>query len=187
LQKIERQLALARPEKKFYDFEYTAANIDTSGVVRFVNFNKLSVGTAEQRVGRQTKCLDWEIRFLITSTVDVPTCIRIILAWDRYPDGYGTPAVGEVLEGANVYAPLLYGAMPRFQVIKEMQLWTSNAKRQYVESYKCKLGGPITSFVSYDGDDGDIVKNALMVLMISDENTTPPQVAYYSRVHFYDA
>jgi hypothetical protein len=109
------------------------------------------------------------------------------MAWDRYPDGYGTPAVSDVLEGADVYSPLLYGSMPRFQIIKELQLWTSNAKRQYVETYKCKLGGPTTSFVTYDGDDADIVKNALMILMISDENTNPPQVAYYSRVHFYDA
>jgi hypothetical protein len=184
--KIERRLARLKPEKKFYDFEFTAANVGTSGVVRFVNFNKLSVASPEQREGRQTQMLDWQIKFLITSTVDVPTSIRILLAWDRYPDGYGTPLPAEVLALQNVYSPLNYALKPRFQIIKDMELWTSNAKRTFVTSYSCNLGNRITQFGDDDGDDEDIVKNALMVLMISNENTTPPQIAYYSRAHYYD-
>jgi hypothetical protein len=186
IEKLERRLARFKPEKKFYDFHYSAANIGTSGVVRFVNFNKSGVEPPEQREGRQTQMLDWQIKFLITSTVDVPTSIRILLAWDTYPDGYGTPSVTDVLALANVYSPLNYSFKPRFQVIKDFELWTSNAKRTYVETYRCNLGNKITQFSADDGDNADIVKNALMVLMISNENTTPPQIAYYSRAHYFD-
>lgn len=189
LQKLERRLVMARPELKYCDFKFDAANITTTGTVRFVNFNSLSVGPAEQRIGRVIKCIDWEINFLITSTVDVPTVIRIILAWDRYPDATGTPIPADVLSDLTdaTISTKNYDSIPRFQYIKDMHLWTSNAKREYVESYKCKLDGRLTQFAEYDGDDADIVKNALMVLMVSNEATIPPQIAYNSRVRFADS
>jgi hypothetical protein len=186
LQKIERRLAQLKPEKKFFDFSFTAANVTTSATVRFVNFNKLSVAPPEEREGRQVQMLDWQIQFLITSDPSYPSAVRLLLAWDNYPDGYGTPVGTDVLALENVYSPLNYSFKPRYQVIKDIHIVTSSTKPTCVETYKCNLGNRITQFATYDGDDADIVKNALMVFMISNLGANTPQVAYYSRCHYFD-
>lgn len=178
-------------ETKFLDTVQTSTNISTTGGVFAIS--EIAQGlTSQTRVGDSLKIQHIDVRGRVNvNPTAANSLIRVLVFRDL--DGYGTPpATSDVLQvTAAVSAPLSplnFRNSQRFSVLYD-ELFHMQGTVQGVAGMPFVYSSAHSGHILYLGttaaaaSDG---KGSLYIMAVSDEATTTPSLAFYSRILFTD-
>lgn len=109
-------------ELKYVDVSATAAGLNTTGVVQCINLSAEGDDNTN-RDGRQTQNVSVAIRGLIRpedNTTPAPTLVRVMIVWDRQPNGVLAP-LNQILQNATALSFNNLDNKRRFKIIRDYQ------------------------------------------------------------------
>jgi hypothetical protein len=177
-------------ETKFHDLVTTSFSVGTTGAVYCLSQTAQGL-TSTDRVGDSIKLQHIEIRGRIVCNPSAPqSLVRILILRDL--DGYGTaPTYADVCEyNAQVSAPLSprkFNKRDRFSVLYDdlvaLQATTGDSSIPF--AFSTAHGGHVlylgtTAAAASDG------KGSVYFMVVSDESTNTPTVAFVSRILYTD-
>lgn len=187
-----------RPELKIYDADHAgvsppatpAANIPNTGVV--VCVNQMITGTGTQNfVGNQITIKQASMRFEVdlpaTPANQVPTSGRVMLIWDRQPNG-AVPAFNTIFSSNSYLAFANINTRDRFVVLRNQQFSLSPNGNQTLFFEEFVDINMTTTFVSGQATAAVPQTGALLFVYISDQSgaDNQPTIAGIIRVRYYD-
>ncbi|AYP28695.1 MAG: coat protein [Circoviridae sp.] len=112
------------------------------------------------------------------------TTYRVMLVLDTQQVGDTSPAISDILETVNVYAPLATANTGRFKIMKNWFFNTNNASNTFKQ---LNLYKDVRFHTRYNGPaNTDITKNGLYLVALSDQATNLPTFAYTWKVGYHD-
>lgn len=213
IKRIEDSIELKYKDTLFSD------TVDNAGEVQILN--NLSTGvTSSTRLGDEVMATSIQFRGWMVNAADNvngPNFVRVILFWDRQPNGgaptiqadssSGVPAVLEtqVITAANsTVAPYMYSTQERFRILYDKRFTLNSnfaqttdgaAPDALTEVYpvgiqfkkKIKLNRKVKYLDTNTGTIVDIQTNSLYMALISSESANPPTVTIGYRLYYKDA
>jgi hypothetical protein len=175
-------------EKKFIENVQAVANLATAGIFLV---NGVIIGNDfNNRVGREIKMKSLYMRLSAANLVDQESTLRIMLVYDKQPNGVG-PAITDILTSADVNAPNNLNNRERFIVITDKVRTCSTAAQRsfWIKKYK-----PLNTSTQYSGSGATIASiatGAMYLILIPQVTSTGAPSANYSvgyqvRVRFTD-
>lgn len=173
-------------EKHTLDTGITSGAIDYNGSV--TNLNSIAQGdTRVNRQGRTVLAKYLSGRIAIYNNATAGSCtVRLFIVCDKMNQG-SAPSVSDILEGVGANtAPL--SALKQINTQRFKILWsrlTTTDTNNPIQLFKYYL--PMSTHLYFDGANAtDYQKNALFLVMISDQQTNTPSINLYNRLAFYD-
>ena len=181
-----------RPESKFVDVNLPLA-ANTTGAFQLLNPSQPGTG-AGQRIGMKVSLTSVELRHqnYCTVTTGMTQLHRVIIVLDTQPNGVAL-ALLQVLVAVDVYSPKTLANRNRFRLLSDKVVqvgsYLQSNCRVYSHTY-IKFRKPI--IVEFNngvaGTIGDIVNNAIFVILIGSEpaGATAGTMYGYSRIRYTD-
>jgi hypothetical protein len=142
---------------------------DTTGGIQLLN--GIATGTAlDQRLGREVRCgsLRGNLLSYVTATTGVDQLHRILLVWDRQPNGAAL-AILDVLDATTVYAQQNIANISRFKILWDV-FHALNASPESGSLKAIELSCPIKKVVIYNsgtaGTVADIATGSLYLISL---------------------
>lgn len=173
-------------EKKYSDIN---ATITPSTTPNIILLNGLQIGdTSTTREGQTIKM--WSVQWKIVGTINTAattTNVRVIVFRDRQPNGAAPTAANLLQNGTGINSPLNISFGRRFLVYYDRQKTLSVNGTEGMKMWGFKRLKFHTQYNTGNvGDITDISTNSLYVLIMSDQATNTPSVAYYFRIRWID-
>lgn len=176
---------LVNSEMKHYIVSATANPDNSTGTV--VNLVATAQGDSDvgDREGNSILLRNILIRLAITQNVTATsTFYRIMLVQDTQQIGDTAPTVGNVLNSASTTSSLNTGTAGRFKILKNWFFSTDDFKSntRNVEYFK-----DLRLHIRYNGSAAsDIQKNGIYLMMLTDQPTNTPSIAYNCKIGYHD-
>ncbi len=181
---------LVNIEEKVLEVDYTSTTFTTAGTV--ISLSTVAQGTDyNQRVGNSIKIQSIDLRYRIfMNTTSGNTVVRVILFRDL--DGYGTAPTPSILMANGIgttTAPLAeknFLNRKRFSILYD---YIDTLSPQGERGYATHVHIPHEGHILYLGSTAAAASNgkgSLYLLVLSDESTNSPSLAFQSRVVFTD-
>lgn len=174
------------PEIKKWDQLTIATNISNAGVTGVLN--AMGQGSDyNNRTGNSIKLHALKFRANISLNIATPTAtnIRCIIVRDM-ENRQALPAIGDVLETADVRSPYNHNNIERFKIqydqLLNFDLYHPTRTLEFSKSYKnahCKYVGTTATVASVD-------EGSLFLLLLSELASNQPIMIWSSRVEYYD-
>lgn len=176
--------SLVNAEVKNLDTTSTGINVSSTGTV--ISLNSIAQGDSQSNrdgLSILTKYLFGRIDTGLVAPA-VSTFIRIIFFIDKQQQGDTTPSVTDVLQSSTTLSPLNTFQKGRFKILRDKTVILNPASRTNSNhKFNIKLG----HHIRYNGTSGtDIQKGGVYMLLLSNEPTNAPVVAYNLRLTYYD-
>jgi len=194
-------------ETKYLDITATTQAVSNAGYIREIG-GTIVQGTSEigQRVGMEIVATSMDIRFhcevpLVAVTGDNYNRIRVIVGWDKMPQGSGLPALADILETVTtpdmIVANRQWNLRKRFRTLydKVFTLYapqsggalTAGSIRYLFKQLHFKLKRRKIIYLDNSGGAASIDKNMLVILFVSDSiAVTHPVVTFDARLKYQD-
>lgn len=202
LQRVKKKVEyIGRPELKVIDTLPAASNPYSSGNGVFTLLNGCSPGDGiSSRDGRKIRIKSVEARVYIggNSSYTQQSLVRMILFWDKYPNGSAT-TIDKILEMTDTafaipYAPIDLDNRKRFVILKDKQFSLTPAPngtyttRKLVHFKKIKVDKDTVFNNGTAATVADIMSGALYMYVFSDNSnaTYPDTHLVTARVRFTD-
>lgn len=171
-------------ETKVLDTQ-NGANIPNTGTVSPISTLVQGLDY-NQRVGDSLKMQRIECRYRWQiNTSAVKTFVRVLLVRDL--DGYGTtPAVTDILESADVIAPVKFLNKDRFSILYD------DIETLQIVNESSSVGVYVTpheGHIKYLGTTAAAASNgkgSMYLIFVSSEATNTPRVDFYTRIYYTD-
>lgn len=174
---------LVNAEKKKFDSSDSYA-IGTTAVSR--HFTGIAQGDGDNsRDGNSILCKGLSLRGLLTIHASAGnTQVRLVIVMDKQQVADSLPTMANVLAGNSIQSFLNKDTVGRFQILYDkVHLLDNNTRTQQF----VKIWLPIDKHIRYNGTtSGDIQKNGLHIVQVSNEATNTPTITWTSRVYYYD-
>lgn len=172
-----------RPEKKFLDNVITPTVTSTGNVIP-LNTIVQGIGS-NQRIGAQCATSNVYYNYVIRQGgTPTSTALRIILLWDREPNGVA-PAITDVLAVSSVTSPMNLLNRNRFVVLDDDRdtLSTNGEQIEFVTDFR-----KINQLSTFTDATGTAQTGGLFLLYLSDQpaGVTAPTLSGTWRVRFMD-
>lgn len=172
-----------RPERKFLDNAITPTITSTGNVIP-LNTIVQGIGS-NQRIGAQTATSGVYYNYVLRQgATPTTTAVRILLFWDREPNGVA-PAVTDVLAAATVTAPMNLLNRNRFVILDDDRdtLSTNGDQIRFITDFR-----KIDQLSTFADATSTAQTGGLMLLYISDQaaGATAPTISGTWRVRFMD-
>lgn len=172
-------------EKKYFDTSGSAGYSSTGSTATLVN---MSIGDgAVNRDGQSVKVVSSFLNgYAQINTSATRSIVRIMLVLDTQPNA-AAAAITDVLVSATPESPMLIGNASRFKVIRDFRITLSinGSEIVYFKKYT-KCGFHVKYNTGTSGTVADITTNNLFYIILSNEATNTPVVAWYHRTRFID-
>lgn len=174
------------PEAKFLDTGFAAIPVTTTAGIGAACYNGVAQGTGgSQRIGQQicSKSVSYHINVDQATTTPVSANVRIIIFWDKQPNG-ANPTVAQLIQGtADINAFLNVSNKERFVVLRNLMFSLSvNGMNTDFKEGHIKLN-MLTTFT----DAGTIPRTGgLFVYFVSDAAANPPTATFQLRFRYTD-
>lgn len=192
----------SKEEIKFADVYQNGVSIGTTPVLTALNL--VASGTDDNnRIGDSVHATSIQGRydFISASAALAPTIIRMIVFWDRQPNGFA-PTVSNVLDlstiSSSLYAPYHRSYQKRIKIIYDKVIvinpniggTTSGTTDALVpmaiyKRFKRKLNREV-KYNDVSATITTIQTNSLYLLQVSNNNTNPPLVVAGYRFYYKD-
>ena len=171
---------------KKYDVD---SSTSTSGNV--ILFNGIGQGDTDQtRDGSSILMKKWLLRGNITTNASATsTRVRLILFIDTQQIGDTAPAQADILDPDlnQLVAPLNNNTVGRFTILADRTYSINQLVASQAVSREYKFFFNMNKHARYNGTTGaDIQKNGLYMLVVHDQATNVPTIAYSARLTFTD-
>jgi len=171
---------------ELYKFDTTASAISVNTTPAVAHVSNLGAGDGEgQRTGNSVlaKSLTWNG----TITVDAAgstTNVRMVIVRDKQQIGDSSPSYTDIFESSNVYSLLNRNTVGRFDILYKRDFALVPAGNA---SWNFLITVPMQEHIRYNGTGGgDIQKNGLYIIYISDRSTGNPSMNYATRLSYHD-
>lgn len=187
-----------KPELKYYDVDEfgvtppanTAQNITNTGTTAVLN--SMITGTGNQNfLGNQVaiKSVSYRVELDLPATPanQVPTSGRVVLVWDKQPNGTAAPW-STIFQSANYLSYINTNFRDRFVILRNDQFSLSpNGDQTLFFERNVKIN-MLTTFVNAQAATGTPNTGALLICYIGDQGTAAnqPTINGWFRVRFYD-
>ncbi len=172
-------------ERKLLD-NVQSVTVGTAGVVFplcFTPQNDLVDGREGNQITGEKVIIRWSMD---CDPTDLSVICRLIVFCDKQNISDGTPAPADVLQALTPLSPLNRPLWKRFKIYRDKIFTISNATNQAMASGVFKINLKHLN-IRFNGPlEADIQKNGIFLLIISDENTSPPTYDHHTRLHFTD-
>jgi len=189
----------SKAESKYVDIGPFASVADTTGAIVLLNGAALG-DDATDREGRQTYATSVHIQGILTptDTTNNDTLCRMLLVWDKAPNGVA-PTFGELMTAADPVMQLNLNNRARFTVLADKR-WALGARdlatagnkvasgqASHVVNIFRKLKNLKTQWMGTGATIASIQSGALYLFMVGDQATTDSgQFRLTSRVRFHE-
>jgi len=175
---------LINVEEKLFD---VASSVNPSSTGNIINLSNIAEGSDyNNRDGLSILTQSLTFNTIMTKHASaVNTFLRVILFRDN--DQRGTdPAVTDVLETASVIAPIMHFSANRFTIVDDKMFVLTDSSATALQSRSTYKLNKHIYFNNTTGVDASNYEGALYALILSDQATNTPTIAYYSRLAFTD-
>ena len=168
-------------EKKFIDTASTITNLSTTP--QLILLNGVTTGTDyNTRIGREIKMTSSYLRWNASTTVNA--FIRVMLIYDKQPNGVAPSAVTDILVAQSMTSPNNLNNKDRFISIsdKVYTFDTAGVLVRFAKKYK-----KLSTVCTYSGTGAtvaSIATGAYYLIVFSSSDT--PSLTYYHRTRFVD-
>lgn len=137
---IQPSTRASRIERKFIDSTQAVAALGAAGIILV---NGVATGTDyNNRIGRETAMKSIYLRLTGSNTVDQTAALRIMLVYDKQPNGV-LPAITDVLTAADILSPNNLNNKDRFITLSDQDKQISTAgDRGFTHVVYKKVGLP---------------------------------------------
>lgn len=173
-------------EKKYSDLNATIAPSTTPTLVLL---NGLQLGdTSTTREGQTIKMFSVQLKLVGTiNSAATTTNVRVIIFRDKQPNGAAPTAANILANSTGINSPLNITYGRRFLVYCDKQRTLSINGTEGMKMWIYKRLKFHTQYTTGNvGDITDISTNSLYALIMSDQATNTPSVAYYFRIRWID-
>jgi len=175
-------------EKKFIDSTQPIAALAGSAILLM---NGSATGDDfNNRNGREIKMKSLYLRITGANTVDQESCVRVMLVYDKQPNG-NTPAITDVLVSADVNAANNLNNKERFITISDKVYTCSTAAKRSWLTKKYKRLDTSTQYSGTGATVASIATGALFLILIPQNlqngaSTGNYTIGYNCRIRFTD-
>lgn len=193
-------------ETKFWDRNETATSITAAGKFYGLNYGIFQGAGPNDRVGIEFVGTSLEIRMelevpLVALTGDNFNRLRVVVGWDKMPQGAGVPVIGDLFVQPPTSPNTLVGmrqwvTRKRFRILYDKIITiyapqsggaTVGFMKNYFKKLHFKLGRKKTIFSSNNGLETGIDKNLLFMFVVSDSTVASfPTLVFSSRFKYQD-
>ncbi len=161
-----------------------SSGIDTSGTVTLLS-SFAQGDDISARSGNSVKLRSIFTRFSVSQHASATeTVVRIIMVQDKQQVTDAAPIVANVLNTVDVLSGLALGLLGRFKVLYDRSLTLSSAGRT---AYAFKVFKHMNHHLRWNGSaNTDVQKGHIYMILLSDEATNTPTVAFNARCSVYD-
>lgn len=177
-------------EKKHYGVN--SAALAVSSTPQFIQLNAMGQGdTSSTREGLQISMKKQKLRFFVVraaSGAATATQCRFILYLDQQANG-AAPTIGDLLQNGSTYVQTDYlhkGDIPRFKILKDFRFMLTDSDPATVFEYYKDWKNMKVFYSGSSSGIGSINRNALGVMLVSNEGVATPTIAYSNRIDFTD-
>jgi len=192
LVRLQRTVNLLKPEVKCAQFTGSFANVvGGTGAIDYLSQVAQGV-TKGARLGDQIRVTRLQIRIQGTAPVANSSVVnRIIIVRDKSQVG-GTPSISggvtSIFSSGNSTALQLPNNMDRFQIMKDVMYSPNeqvlgNKSGEYAFDMKLNL---LTDFISTGASVANSSKNAMYIIVLTDDTTNVQDWAWTVNLHFTD-
>lgn len=172
-------------ELKHYDEALGATAVSSAGSVTSL-VSGISQGDTNNTItGNSILMKQFHIigNLLINASATVSR-VRVMLVQDTRPVGGATPAVTDILNASTVRSFLnIDDQLNRFRVLKNRLFILSQATTPEEITFTWHVKK--TQHIKFN-DSQQVILNDLLLLVLSDESTNTPTIAYSTRLRYYD-
>lgn len=176
---------LINTEKKFLDTTSSLA-VTSAGSVQWLS--AITTGTGyNQRTGAVVKGYSLSCRGdVLLNTSAVASIVRIIVFVNKALNHGATPTVLDILQIPSVYSPYNLDNLGDFTVLMDKRITVDNASRKLVDF---GMQRKLNHHIRWDAS-GDLATDTesghIYMLLVSNEASLGPTVAWYYRLRFID-
>lgn len=181
-------MSIVKPEKKYYDLTVFFNNVSNSGQIQLLS--EISAGDdGFNRQGLKVNAKSLYIQGTIQAdpTASLGTSFRVIVFMDKQNQGID-PTISNLLPNTGtqyaVISPLQQDFSVRYKILYNENFTFDNYKGNIANIKKYIKLNDILNFTNPTSTG--IYKNAIYVVCISDRTTNVPDMAFSSRIGFYD-
>jgi len=176
----------AAPEKKYLDLTANAQAM--ASTASLVLLNGMVIGNSgSTREGQSINLLYSWLQFdIICNTTSVGSVVRMMLVYDKQPNGAAFTAANLLVTNTNLNSPFVIGYGHRFRVLwdRRYALSAVGGNYQIIKRVFKKMFLKTTFNTGDAGTVADIATGSLYLFYISDEATNTPTLSYYHRLRY---
>lgn len=172
------------PEYKFLD-DTSTTTVSSAGSIDATICTLAQGDTVNNRNGNSIKVTSHLLRYTITrNSLADTTSIRLVLFTDVSSAGVG-PSVTDVLQNASVLSPLNQVNGSRFKILMDRHYSLSSDRPIITSQYFKKMNHHI-KYLDATANSSSLGQGPIYMLMISNQATNTPTLAFQSRMRFLD-
>lgn len=180
------KLIRAQPQRQFGGVS-PSTGVNLTNLAQYVIMNPIPEGDQiDQRQGQKIINEKLEFRAAVQRSTLAANWCRLVLLWDKQPNGLVPTAGTDVLQsitGIDMYnSPYQHDTHPnRFTVLKDIRFVLNDQFPSKSINFTRKINKRST----YNSGVGAVpVTGNLLLLYMSDSTTDPPVMNYFHRLHF---
>lgn len=176
---------LLNVEYKNNDIPETSLSVINSGTL--ISLNHLSQGdTKSTRTGDSVLNKSLVFKYYITpSPSAVDTYIRLVLIYDKYPNGT-MATIDEIFKEARITGHLKIASASRFHVFKEFLISVNASSSENTIAKYYKKFNNHTKYNGTNGGTNGIMSGQMLLYAISNQPLNLPVLSYSTRVRYID-